>query len=328
MKTLLRPRRMILSLLAALAGCAVVLPAAAQNWPTRPVKLIVPFPPGGGNDAYARELGQALQRRLGQPFVVDNRGGAAGNIGISAAANSPADGYTLLVVSNTLVTNPALSANTPYDLYKDFIPISLAANLPVALVASPEVKQKNLKDFIAYAKEHPGKVTYGTSGVGAPHHLTTEYFSSKAGVQMLHVPFKGQGPMVPELLAGRVDTAFLAIASVMQFLETGKLHGIALAGKERTPIAPKLPTLAEGGLQGVSVDWWLGVLAPAGTPKDIVQKLSTEIMALNQQPEFKARLAQQGIDVVGSSPEQFASVLKEELPRWKEVVRNAGIKAE
>ena len=328
MKTLLKSRRMILSFLAALAGCAAVLPAAAQTWPARPVKLIVPFPPGGGNDVYARELGQALQRRLGQPFVVDNRGGAAGNIGISAAANSPADGYTLLVVSNTLVTNPALSANAPYDIYKDFIPISLAANLPVALVAGPQVKQKNLKDFIAYAKEHPGKVTYGSAGVGAPHHLTTEYFASKAGVQLLHVPFKGQGQIVPELLAVRVDTAFLAIASVMQFLETGKLHGIALAGRERMPIAPKLPTLAEEGLPGVSVDWWLGVLAPAGTPKDIVRKLSTEIMALNQQPEFKARLAQQGIDVVGSSPEQFAAVLREEVPRWKEVVRNAGIKAE
>ncbi len=328
MKNLGKSRRMVVSILAALAGCMVAVPALAEAWPARPVKLIVPFPPGGGNDVYARELGQALQKRLGQPFVVDNRGGAAGNIGISAAANSPADGYTLLVVSNTLVTNPALSASAPYDIYKDFVPISLAANLPVALIASPEIKQKNLKDFIAYAKANPGKVTYGSAGMGAPHHLTTEYFASKAGVQLLHVPFKGQGQIVPELLSGRVDVAFLAIASVMQFLETGKLHGIAVAGRERTSIAPKLPTLAEAGLPGVSVDWWLGVLAPAGTPKEIVQKLSTEIMALNQQPEFKARLAQQGIDVVGSSPEQFAAVLKEEVPRWKEVVKGAGIKAQ
>jgi tripartite-type tricarboxylate transporter receptor subunit TctC len=329
MTILPRSCRFFLSFLAVLVGCAVALPAAAADvWPSKPVKLIVPFPPGGGNDVFARELGQALQNRFGQPFVVENRGGAAGNIGIAAAASSPADGYTLLVVSNTLVTNPALSANTPYDIYKDFVPISLAANLPVALVTGPHVQQKTLKDLIAYAKEHPGLVTYGTAGMGAPHHLTTEYFASRAGVKLLHVPFKGQGQIVPELLAGRVDMAFLAIASVMQFLPEGKLHGIAAAGKERTPILPNLPTLAEVGLPGVSVDWWLGVLAPAGTPNEIVQKLSAEILALCQQPQFRERLAKQGIDAIGSSPEQFASVLKEEVPRWMEVVKNAGIKTE
>ena len=328
MKITVSLRRVLLSCLAALASCAVGLPAVADTWPSKPVKLIVPFPPGGGNDVFARELAHALQKRLGQAFIVDNRAGAAGNIGISAAAKAPPDGYTLLVVSNTLVTNPGLSANAPYDVYKDFIPISLAANLPVALITGPQMQQKTVKDLLAYVKEHPGKVTYGTAGMGSPHHLTTEYFASKAGVQLLHVPFKGQGQIVPELLAGRVDMAFLAIASAMQFLPTGKLHGLAIAGKQRTPIAPNLPTLAEAGLPDVSIDWWLGVLAPAGTHKNIVQELSAAIMAVCQQPEFKERLAQQGIDAIGSSPAQFAEILKEEVPRWRQVVKEAGIKAE
>ncbi len=323
-------RRALLPLAALVFTAFASAPALAQGgaWPNKPVKLIVPFPPGGGNDIFARELAQELQKKLGQPFVVDNRAGAAGNIGISAAAKSPADGYTLLVVSNTLVTNPGLSANVPYDVYKDFVPVTLAAALPVALVTGPQVQQKNLKDLIAYAKANPGKVSYGTAGIGSPHHLTTEYFNSRAGTQLLHVPFKGQGQIVPEIVAGRVDMAFLAISSVTQFMATGKVNGIAVAGRERTAIAPNLPTLAEAGLPGVSVDWWLGVLAPAGTPADIVQKLNAEIVALCKQPEFKARLAQQGVDTIGSTAEQFAATLKEEVPRWTQVVKSANIKAE
>ncbi|MDO9405477.1 MAG: tripartite tricarboxylate transporter substrate binding protein [Polaromonas sp.] len=319
----------------ALAGAALftlaslaAAPAFAETWPSKPVKLVVPFPPGGGNDIFARELAQELQKKLGQPFVVDNRGGASGNIGINAVAKSPADGYTLLVVSNTLVTNPALSSQLPYDVYKDFEPITLAANLPVVLVTSLEVVPKTLPALVFYAKANPGKLTYGSAGIGAPHHLTTEYFSSQAGVNLLHVPFKGQGQIVPEIVAGRVDMAFLAISSVTQFLATNRVRGIATAGAKRTPLAPDLPTLTEAGLPGTSIDWWLGVLAPAGTPKDIVTRLNAEIVALCKQPEFRARLAAQGIDAVGSTPQAFAKVLRDEIPRWTQVVKTAGIKAE
>jgi len=300
--------------------------AIAQTWPNKPVRLIVPFPPGGGNDVFARELAAALQTRLGQSFVVDNRGGAAGNIGISAAAQSAPDGYTLLVVSNTLVTNPALSANTPYNIYRDLTPISLAAILPVILVTRAQMPQADLTELVAYAKAHPGAITYGTGGIGSPHHLTTEYFNSKVGIDLLHVPFKGQGPLMPELLAGRIDMAFLAISSVMPFLPTGRVRGLAMAGERRTALAPDIPTLAQAGVPGISVDWWLGVLAPTGTPEPIIQKLSTEIMALSKQPEFRTRLLNQGIEVLGSTPEQFAAVLKEEVPRWRAVVNTAGIK--
>ncbi|MES2509256.1 MAG: tripartite tricarboxylate transporter substrate binding protein [Pseudomonadota bacterium] len=333
MKTLKTPSslRRLLALAACSAAVLAVTQAAhaqtaAGTWPDRPVKLVVPFPPGGGNDAFARELGNALQKKFGQPFVVDNRAGASGNIGISAVAKSPADGYTLLVVSNTLVTNPGLSAQVPYDVYKDFVPISLAAGLPVALVTSTEVVPKTLPALISYAKANPGKLSYGTAGVGSPHHLTTEYFASRAGVSLLHVPFKGQGQIVPEIVAGRVDMAFLAISSVMQFIPSGKVRAIAIAGAQRSAIAPDLPTLAEAGLPGANVDWWLGVLAPTGTPPDIVQKLSAEIMALSKQPEFKARLTTQGIDAIGSTPEAFAAVLRDEIPRWTQVVKTAGIK--
>ena len=324
-------RRMLTLLACSAAAIAVTQtaqaqPAAAGAWPDRPVKLIGPFPPGGGNDAFARELGNALQKKFGQAFVVDNRAGAAGNIGISAVAKSPPDGYTLLVVSNTLVTNPGLSAQVPYDVYKDFVPITLAAGLPVALVTSAEVVPKTLPALIAYAKANPGKLSYGTAGVGSPHHLTTEYFASRAGVSLLHVPFKGQGQIVPEIVAGRVDMAFLAISSVIQFLPGGKVRALATAGAQRSALAPDLPTLAEAGLPGSNVDWWLGVLAPTGTPPDIVQKLNAEIVALCKQPEFRARLAAQGIDAIGSTPEAFAAVLRDEIPRWTQVVKTAGIK--
>ena len=316
-----------LIVLVALAGL-VPLSANAQPWPSKPVKLVVPFPPGGGNDVFARELALELQKKFGQPFIVENKPGASGNIGIEAVAKSPPDGYTILVVSNTLVTNPGLSSQVPYDVYKDFVPISLAASLPVALIVADGVPAKNLQELIAYAKANPGKLTYGSAGVGAPHHLTTEYFNSRAGITMLHVPFKGQGQIVPELLAGRVDLAFLAISSVTQHLKTGKVRGIAVAGKERTAIAPELPTLAEAGMPGVSVEWWLGVLAPAGTPADIVNKLNEAIVALCRSPEFKAKLQGQGIETIGTTPDAFAAALREEVPRWAAVVKSAGIKSE
>ncbi len=302
--------------------------AVAQQWPSKPVKLVVPFPPGGGNDTFARELATELQKKFGQPFIVENKAGASGNIGIEAVAKSPPDGYTILVVSNTLVTNPALSSQVPYDVLKDFVPITQAANLPVALIVADAVPAKTLQELIAYAKANPGKLTYATAGVGAPHHLTTEYFKSRAGVDMLHVPFKGQGQMVPELLSGRVDVGFLAISSVTQHLKTGKVRGLAVAGKERTAIAPDLPTMSEAGLPGFSVEWWLGVLAPVGTPPDIVSKLNAEIVALCRSPEFKARLLSQGIETIGTTPEAFAAILREEIPRWTAVVKSAGIKAE
>jgi tripartite-type tricarboxylate transporter receptor subunit TctC len=316
-----------LLVLVALVGLAPSV-AVAQAWPAKPVKLVVPFPPGGGNDTFARELAGELQKKFGQPFIVENKAGASGNIGIEYVAKSAPDGYTILVVSNTLVTNPALSKEVPYDVLKDFVPITQAANLPVALIVADAVPAKTLKELIAYAKANPGKLTYATAGVGAPHHLTTEYFNSRAGVEMLHVPFKGQGQMVPELLAGRVDVGFLAISSVTQHLKTGKVRGLAVAGKERTAIAPELPTLSEAGLPGVSVEWWLGVLAPVGTPADIVTRLNTEIVALCRSPEFKARLLGQGIETIGTTPDAFAAILREEIPRWTTVVKSAGIKAE
>jgi len=300
----------------------------AQTWPDKPVKLIVPFPPGGGNDAFARTLAQGLQQSLGQSFVVENRAGAAGNIGIRAAANSAPDGYTFLVVSNTLVTNPALSADVPYDIERDFTPVSLAAVLPVILVTGAQFPYTTVEELVAYAKANPGKVTYGSGGIGSPHHLTTEYFSAQVGVQLLHVPFKGQGPMIPELLAGRIDMAFLAISSVMPFLPDDRVRGLAMAGAQRTALAPDIPTLAQAGIPNIRVDWWLGVLAAAGTPDAIIQKLSAEIMTLSQNPDFRANLLGQGIEVIGSAPEPFAALLQEEISRWRTVVKTANITVE
>jgi len=300
----------------------------AQTWPERPVKLVVPFPPGGGNDAFARELAAGLQQRLGQAFVVENRAGAAGNIGINAAANSAPDGHTLLVVSNTLVTNPALSANIPYDIDRDFVPISLAAILPVVLAVRPHLPQADLADLVAYARENPGQLSYGSAGVGSPQHLTAEYFSAKVGIDLLHVPFKGNGQIMLELIAGRIDLAFLVAGPLMPHLQAGKIRVLATAGAKRTMVIPDLPTLMQLGVPDFSVDWWLGVLAPAGTPELTVQKISNEIMAVSRRPEFQERLFKQGLEVLGSTPAQFAAVLKEEVPRWRAVTQSANIKSE
>jgi len=320
-------RRLFVAAFAALAVLAALPVAQAQSWPTKPVKFVVPFPPGGGNDALAREMANELTKKLGQPFVVENKPGASGNIGIDAVAKSPPDGYTILVVSSTLVTNPGLAA-VPYDAIKDFAPVTMAATLPVALIVSDNVPAKNVQELIAYAKANPGKLTYGSAGIGAPHHLTTEYFNSQVGISMLHVPFKGQGQIVPELLAGRVDVAFLAISSVVQHLKTGKVRGLAVTGAQRTSIAPELPTMAEAGFPGIVIEWWLAVLAPAGTPPDIVTKLNAEIVALARNPEFKAKLAGQGIEMIGSPPEALTAAIREEIPRWTAVVKSANIKSQ
>lgn len=299
--------------------------AAETGWPSRPVRLVVPFPPGGGNDVFARELAHALQKRLGQTFVVENRGGASGSIGMTSVARSEPDGYTFLVTSNSLVTNKALSDSMPYDIVKDFEPVSLAASLSVALVVTDKVPAKTLPEFIAYIKNHPDKLTYGSTGVGSPAHLTNAYLNMETGMNMLHIPFKGQGQLVTEMLGGRVDAAFLVITSAIQHMKAGTLRGLAVTGDQRSRVAPELPTLDEAGLPSLKIDWWLGVLAPKHTPAAIVDKMSAAIAAISRDPAFAERLEAQGIIPIGSTPQAYAKVLDEDLARWSGAVKRAGI---
>jgi tripartite-type tricarboxylate transporter receptor subunit TctC len=317
--------------LAVLAALALLAAPAAQSqdaFPSRPIRFIVPNPPGGGNDLLAREIGQELQKRLGQPVVIDNRPGAGGNIGADAVAKSPPDGYTILMAANTFVMNPHLVKQIPFDVQKDFTPITLAATIPIALVVNPDVPVTTVKELIAYAKANPGKLNYASPGSGAPQHLAAELFKTMAQVEMVHVPFKGAGQMVPELLAGRVQVLFGAINSLLPHMKAGKLRGLAVTGAKRTPVAPELPTVMEAGLPGYEVDIWFGILAPAGIPPEVAGKLNAEIVAVLRSPEFGQRMAVHGMEMVGTTPGEFREVIGRDLVRWGNVVKQAGIKPE
>ena len=314
--------------LAALALLAAPTADSQDVFPSRPIRFIVPNPPGGGNDLLAREIGQELQKRLGQPVVIDNRPGAGGNIGADAVAKSPPDGYTILMAANTFVMNPHLVKQIPFDVQKDFTPITLAATIPIALVVNPDVPAKTVKELIAYAKANPGKLNYASPGSGAPQHLSAELFKTMAQVDMVHVPFKGAGQMVPELLAGRVEVLFGAINSLLPHMKAGKLRGLAVAGAKRTPVAPELPTVMEAGLPGYEVDIWFGILAPAGLPPDVARKLNAEILAVLSSPEFAQRMAVHGMEMVGTTPGEFRDIIGRDLVRWGKVVKDAGIKPE
>jgi tripartite-type tricarboxylate transporter receptor subunit TctC len=309
-------------------GVAAPALVQAQSFPDRPIRFIVPNPPGGGNDLLARELGQEMQKRLGQPVLVENRPGAGGNIGADAVAKAPPDGYTILMAANTFVINPSLMKSLPFDVNKDFVPVTLAGMITFALVVNPELPADDVKGLIAHLKANPGKVNYATPGAGTPHHLATELFMSMTGTQMIMVPFKGAGQMVPELLAGRVQVIFGAINSLIPHMKAGKLRGLAVLSAERASIVPELPTVAEAGVPGFAVDSWYGVLAPAGVPRDVMTKLAGTLQAIAKSPEFRAKMSPHGIDMVGSTPEEFGAVMKQDQARWAKVVKDAGIRPE
>ena len=300
--------------------------ALAQEYPNRPIRIVVPNPPGGSNDLLAREIGRGLTQRLGQTVVVDNRPGAGGNIGAEIVAKAPPDGYTILMAANTFVINPSMVKQLPFDVQRDFAPVTLAAMIPFALVVHPEVPAKNVRELIAYARANPGKLNYATPGLGTPHHLSAEMFKTMANIDMVHVPFKGAAEMVPELLAGRVHVIFGAINSLLPHMKTGRLRALAVGETKRAAVAPEVPTMSEAGLPGYQVEVWLGILAPGGTPGAIVNKLNSEIIAVLK--EVRERVAVHGLETIGSTPDEFATVIRNDLPRWAKVVRDAGIKPE
>ncbi len=302
--------------------------ALAQEYPSRPIRIVVPNPPGGSNDLLAREIGRGLTQRLGQPVVVENRPGAGGNIGAEIVAKAPPDGYTILMAANTFVINPSMVKQLPFDVQRDFAPVTLAAMIPFVLVVNPEVPAKNVRELIAYARANPGKLNYATPGLGTPHHLSAELFKTMANLDMVHVPFKGAAEMVPELLAGRVQVIFGAINSLLPHMKTGRLRALAVGEAKRAAVAPEVPTMSEAGLLGYQVEVWLGILAPGGTPRAIVNKLNSEIVAVLKTPEVRERVAAHGLETIGTTPEEFATVIRNDLPRWAKVVRDAGIKPE
>jgi tripartite-type tricarboxylate transporter receptor subunit TctC len=321
-------RRTFTATLAALA--AAPLPAFAQGaYPDKPIRLVVPYPPGGFTDILGRLIAGKLQTTLGQSVIVDNRGGGGSSIGTAFVARAPADGYTLLLVAPDFAINESLMASRlSYDARKDFTPVIRAAWSPMVLVTHPTVQAANVGDLIKLAKANPGKYSFASGGTGTGSHLALELFKTRAGVNLVHVPYKGVGPAMTDLLGGQVAGAFLQYAAARPHIESGKLRALATPSGKRSPAMPQVPTVAETGLPGFDVEPWFGIVAPAGTPAPIVSRLNAEIAKAMQDTEVREKLTAGGAIASISSPEEFGRFIDTEIVRWGEVVKASGAKAE
>ena len=307
--------------------CALALPAHAQGYPGKPVRMIVPYPPGGGNDTFGRLFAAKLGERTGQPFLVENRPGAGTMIGTEAAAKSAPDGYTILLSSiATHALSPNLYSRVPYDPIKDFAPITLLGIAPTVLVINQDLPAKSLQDLISLAKSKPGALAYASGGNGTPPHINAEVFKAVAGVDLLHVAYKGGGPALTDLIAGRVHVMLDTAASAMPHVRGGKLRALALSAPKRSAEYPDLPTFAEAGLPQYDTNAWYSMHAPAGTPAEIVRRLNRELVAILKDPEILARFKQLSTDPVGNSPEEFGAFVKVELDKYARIIKAAGIK--
>ena len=313
--------------LAACGNVAVATPAA--DYPNRPIRFIVPFPPGGGTDIYARIIGPKLAEALRQQVVVDNRAGAAGALGAEVAAKAPADGYTIWIgQTSNLVIVPALRAKLSYDPVRDFAPITLISKAPSAMVVNADSPIASIKELVVAARSSPGKLTYATAGVGSSSHIAGEMFKQTAGIDVTHVPYKGASPAMMDLRGGRVTYMGTSLASAAQFVKEGKIRAIATTGAKRARMLPDVPTVAEQGYAGFESVSWLGMLAPAKVPRAIIDRLNREIVTLLQTPEVQKMVLVEGGETVPGTPEEFAAFLKSELPKWALVIKRAGITAD
>jgi tripartite-type tricarboxylate transporter receptor subunit TctC len=309
-------------------ACALAaLPALAQAWPSKTIRYIVPFPPGAFNDTLGRTIATDLSKTLGQPVVVDNRPGGNSIIGTEAAAKSAPDGYTLFGAALPFSVIQSLY-KTSFDVTKDFAGITLAGISANLLVAHPSFPPNTVKELIEYAKAKPGKINYGSSGNGTSVHLSMELFKSMTKTFMVHIPYRGSAPVVTDLLAGQVDVMFDNVPNVIQHVRAGKMKALGVSTAKRSALAPEVPSLNEAGVPGYDLSVWFGVLAPAGTHREIVQRLNTEIVRILQSPEVKERFLKQGVDVQTSTPEQFDAFVRSEVARWAKVIKDAGIRAD
>jgi tripartite-type tricarboxylate transporter receptor subunit TctC len=316
--------------LIALVLCSLFFAAASAQdaYPSRPVKFILPFPPGGGTDILGRVIAERLSASLGQPVVTENRGGAGGNVGAEAAAHSAPDGYTIVLVAPSLAISPSLYSKLNYDPVKDLTPISLVATVPNVMITNPSVEAKNLQEFIALARSRPGGMNYGSGGAGTSNHLAGELFNIVTGAKLVHVPYKGVNLAMQGVLAGEIQLVFIGIPAALPHIKAGKLRALALVAPQRSPALPEVPTVAEAGLKDFEVTTWYGVMAPAGTPRPIITRLNGELGKIMHTPDVKERLAGMATDPLTSTPEEFAAYLKQEIAKWGDVVRKAHLKAD
>ena len=315
--------------LAALALLGVAsLHAAAAEFPTRPVRFVVASSPGGALDVLARLVGPKLTEKWGQPVVVDNRAGAGGVIGTEIVANASADGYNILVIAQGFTANPFLYKKLPYRTPEDFAPITILAYGPNVLVVHPTVKAASVKELIALAKQQPGKLNYATSGVGAASHLAIEMFKRMSDVEMVHIPYKGAGAATAAVVAGQVNLLFTSTGAAMPHIKAGRLRALGVTTAKRTPALPDVPTIAETGLAGFQVDGWYALMAPAKTPKAVIDRLYRDTAAVLRQPDIVARIEAVGLEPAGISPQEFGDYIRAELKKWGTLIKEAGIKAE
>jgi tripartite-type tricarboxylate transporter receptor subunit TctC len=318
--------------LLAAAGAALCLAtpafAQAQTYPTKPVKLVVPYPPGGPTDIVARLVAQKLSDAMGQQFIIDNRPGAGGNPGAELVARSPADGYTLVVATTAHAINPSLFKNLGYSLSKDFAPVSQLTSGPLLIVANPQLPAKNVAELIALAKAKPGELNFASSGNGQSTHLSAELFAAMAGVKMNHIPYKGSAPALTDTMGGQTQLMFDTMLSAMPHVKAGKLKALAVTSATRSPVAPDLPTVAESGLPGYEAIAWNGLLAPAGTPPEVLARLSAELKKVLASPDVKDKFEAQGFAASWNSPEDFGRFMSTEVDKWAKVVKVSGAKVD
>jgi len=300
---------------------------AQDNWPSKPIRMILPFPPGGGTDILGRLIADRLAANLGQPVVTENRGGAGGNVGAEAAARSAPDGYTIVLVAPSLAISPTLYSKLNYDPVKDLAPISLVATVPNVMITQPSLPG-DLKEFIALVKAKPGALNFGSGGAGTSNHLAGELFNLVAGTKLVHIPYKGVNLAMQDVLSGNVHLVFIGIPAAAPHIKAGRLRALAVVAPHRSPALPEVPTAAEAGLPDFEVTTWYGILAPAGTPRNVITRVNGELVKIMHAPELKEKLAATGTDPLTSTPEEFAAYIKREITKWGEVIRKAGIKAD
>ena len=310
------------------AVAALAAPAAAQSWPSKPVRIVVPFGPGGPADIYARILGQELTEALKQQFVIENKAGAGGTIGADIVAKAAPDGYTLLMMSNTLTTNETLLANKPYALMRDLVAVAPVNSSDLVMVISPSVKATTLSELIALAKAQPGKLAYASAGPGTPYHLAGELFKTMTGTDILHVPHKNSGEARNDVMGGHVQIMFDAVTAMKGNIDAGQVRALGTTGDKRSAVLPDVPTVSEAGVPGYEATIWLGIMAPKGTPQDIVDRLNAEITKIMAKPAIREAWAKQGAVPMTMSPAQFDAFLRRDIDKWAKVIQQAGIKVQ